>query len=141
MCLYYAACMAHPRNPKNWCKCGKFARNSRSGLCRSCWCEDRVVNGEMATKTLATLVSTYARHRYQLVRAHAHKVMKLSGVAKECKFCGYDTHVELCHIKSISSFGLDSLVRDVNAVDNLCWLCRNHHWELENGVLGLDRNA
>jgi hypothetical protein len=55
-----------------------------------------------------------------------------------CKVCGYDLHVELCHIKSISSYPLSATVNEINARDNIIPLCPNHHWELDNGRLNFD---
>ena len=60
-------------------------------------------------------------------------------VAKEldqrCYICGYSKHVEVCHIKPVSSFSLDSKLSDVNHISNLIMLCPNHHWEFDNGML------
>lgn len=52
-----------------------------------------------------------------------------------CRYCGYDKHVEFCHIKPISSFSKDQTVGEVNSPDNIICLCPNHHWELDNNVL------
>ena len=52
----------------------------------------------------------------------------------KCTSCGYDKHVEIHHIKSISSFIVDSTATlyDVNNPDNLVYLCPNCHWEIDN---------
>ena len=39
--------------------------------------------------------------------------------AKPCAKCGYDKHVELCHIKSMSSFPDSALVKEVNNRKNI----------------------
>lgn len=49
-----------------------------------------------------------------------------------CAKCGYNLHVELCHIKPISSFPDDALVSEVNSERNVIQLCRNCHWEFDN---------
>ena len=49
-----------------------------------------------------------------------------------CAYCGYTRHVELCHIKAVSSFSEESLVSEVNSVDNVIQLCRNCHWEFDH---------
>ena len=54
-----------------------------------------------------------------------------------CKICGYTTHVEICHIKSVSSFSGESIISEINAIENLVALCPNHHWEFDNGILKL----
>ena len=58
-------------------------------------------------------------------------------ISKPCAKCGYDKHVELCHIKAISDFLPTSKIKEVNSYENLIQLCRNHHWELDNGLLDL----
>lgn len=54
---------------------------------------------------------------------------------KICKICGYDKHVEVCHIKPVKDFDKTELLSVVNHIDNLIGLCPNHHWELDNGQL------
>lgn len=55
-----------------------------------------------------------------------------------CVLCGYDKHIEICHIKSVSSFGDNAMICEINHVDNLVALCPNHHWEFDNGLISLD---
>lgn len=52
-----------------------------------------------------------------------------------CAVCGYDKHVELCHIKPISSFPLTATVSEINDSNNVIQLCPNCHWEFDNGLL------
>lgn len=52
-----------------------------------------------------------------------------------CRQCGYKTHVELCHIKPVSSFPTTAKISEVNDPSNIVPLCPNHHWELDNGFL------
>lgn len=54
-----------------------------------------------------------------------------------CANCGYDKHVELCHKKDIASFPDDTTLGEVNHPDNIVQLCRNCHWEFDNGILKL----
>lgn len=54
-----------------------------------------------------------------------------------CKICGYDKHIEICHIIAVSKFNDDALIRDINASTNLVGLCPNHHWEFDNGLIKL----
>ena len=56
---------------------------------------------------------------------------------KKCKVCGYKNHVEVCHIKSVSSFGDNDLITEINSFNNLIGLCPNHHWEFDNGHVKL----
>ena len=49
-----------------------------------------------------------------------------------CAKCGYSKHVELCHIKAVSSFPLTATIGEVNARGNRIQLCPNCHWEFDN---------
>lgn len=60
-------------------------------------------------------------------------------ISLPCQVCGYSLHVELAHIKPISSFLDDVLLTVVNDPANILVLCRNHHWEQENGFLLLEQ--
>ncbi len=123
------------RNPKNWCSvCGKHIKNSGSGLCWDHWHEKVTMEYGQQTR-LSELAHTYSRHRYQSAREHAHRVAKWNMGPKVCAICGYDTYVELCHKKAISKFKVEAFLCEVNAMDNLVWLCPNHHKEWEMGLL------
>ena len=54
-----------------------------------------------------------------------------------CCECDYDLHVELCHIKPISDFSMSATLGEVNHPSNIIVLCRNCHWELDNGHLAI----
>jgi 5-methylcytosine-specific restriction endonuclease McrA len=54
-----------------------------------------------------------------------------------CQKCGYSKHVELAHIKPISSFLDTDLVLTINAPENILVLCPNCHWELDAGELDI----
>ena len=71
------------------------------------------------------------------IRRHAHFIFNSLGGDQKCKVCGYDKHVEVCHIKSVSSFDDNDLITDINSFDNLIGLCPNHHWEFDNGHIKL----
>lgn len=75
---------------------------------------------------------TSSRGKYHNIRINARKVMKEANIAKVCKKCGYDKYVEACHIKAICDFAPSALISEINSLDNLMYLCPNHHWELDN---------
>ncbi|WP_288980209.1 HNH endonuclease [uncultured Flavobacterium sp.] len=58
-------------------------------------------------------------------------------ITKPCANCGYDKHVELCHIKAVSLFDDTALIGEVNHPSNIIQLCPNCHWELDNNILDL----
>jgi len=117
--------------------CGEHTKSSpRSGerKCRSCFRSINVVKfGE--EKIIKDFSSTYARHKHQGIRNHAHRVANISNLIKKCSACGYDKTVDLCHKQSIASFSKDTQLSVVNHIDNLVYLCPNHHWELDHGLL------
>lgn len=79
------------------------------------------------------------RKNYQSARGsiqtHALKFYKKSDKIQKCCICGYDKFFEVAHIKSVSSFSDDTLIEEINNINNLLALCPNHHWELDNGLL------
>ena len=76
--------------------------------------------------------------RYCTIREYARKTLLRAGIEKCCKNCGYDKHVEACHIKSISSFDLHTKIKEINDISNLVYLCPNCHWEFDKGILKLN---
>lgn len=58
-----------------------------------------------------------------------------SGKPNCCKICGYDTHIEVAHIKAVSEFDDNDTVAQMTDPDNLVALCPNHHWEFDNGII------
>jgi len=66
-------------------------------------------------------------NRYGYVRWHAKKICK--DRPQSCVRCGYEKHVEVCHIKGIKDFDPSTPLVEVNAPENLLLLCPNCHWE------------
>lgn len=58
-------------------------------------------------------------------------------LSRPCANCLYSKHVELAHRRAVSSFPLTTTLREVNAPTNVIQLCRNCHWEFDNGLLVL----
>lgn len=82
--------------------------------------------------------ATSSRGKFHNIRIHARKVMKEAKVNKACKVCAYTNYVEVCHIKSIADFDSTAFIKDINDLSNLIYLCPNHHWELDNGLLKIN---
>ena len=95
---------------------------------------------DMTKKELYEKHGVYYKFR-AVVRKHAHYVFNKHTTNKECLICGYSNHVEVCHIKSVSSFDEDGVMRDINSIDNLVGLCPNHHWEFDNGKIDISREG
>jgi len=46
-----------------------------------------------------------------------------------------DKIVEVCHVREISSFPETALMGEVNSLDNLKYLCPNHHKLLDKKLI------
>lgn len=74
---------------------------------------------------------------YRNIRDKARRDYK--DLAKSpCVNCGYSLHVEICHIKGLAEFTDKATISEINHKDNIIQLCRNCHWELDNGYLSID---
>lgn len=71
-------------------------------------------------------------HIRQFARIHYKHLTE-----KPCAYCGYSKHVELCHIRPVSTFPDSATVFEVNAANNIIQLCPNCHWELDHGLLNI----
>jgi hypothetical protein len=108
------------------CKCGK-KKTKKSNSCQIC----ASIN-QQKYETLKDIMHYRKKYgqsaAFNIVRNRARSV--LTGTV--CQYCGYDKHVEVCHIKPICSFSEDTLISDINSPENLMILCPNCHWEFDN---------
>lgn len=108
---------------RNCLRCGCQVPKSRT-VCEDCLHPKDITLGE----------AIYTKHHqssaFALVRSRARVVVK--GWEKTCKHCGYSKHVEVCHIKAISEYPLDTKLSVINNPANLLLLCPNCHWEFDN---------
>lgn len=115
-------------------KCVDCEKKTKAQRCLECRKVFTISN--YGTRTKGEFKSSSARHKYQKIRNHAHKVIELhSEIPRFCKICEYSLHVDLAHIKPISDFEDSALLNEINNIENLVYLCRNHHWEQENGFI------
>jgi hypothetical protein len=131
-----------------------FPKRKRTRKCKSCdnlvksgftYCEHCVSqkvhygqNGPVEERTLEQellLKKHKGANRYDHIRQHAQRVMRKEPAS--CKVCGYEKHVEVCHIHPISSFSPDTKIKDINSKNNLVHLCPNCHWEFDHDLLKL----
>ncbi len=71
------------------------------------------------------------------IRKNACNVFEKSKKEYRCALCGYDKHIEIAHIKSVSDFDNSAEIKEINHIDNLIGLCPNHHWEYDAGLINL----
>lgn len=85
-------------------------------------------------KDLTLEEAIYTNHHkssaFALVRSRARAVV--GHLPKACVKCGYDRHVEICHIRPVKDFPLSAKMSEVNSPENLLILCPNCHWELDH---------
>lgn len=114
------------------CKCGGKKALSAE-MCQSCR------NDITLNKPISEIKRKSYPH-WNMVRAIAKRIMKNSNNIKTCYMCGhneFDSVVEVCHIKEITSFDENTLVKEVNALENLVYLCPSHHRLLDKGSIKL----
>lgn len=126
---------------KKCSRCDNLIRNYKSLLCEECFQYDLSNKKEaLLEKTIFEYTNRDCIKRLHRSSKHAH----IRGLARSwfkdltflpCANCGYEKHVELCHIKSVSSFSSDSKIKDVNCYSNLIQLCPNCHWEFDKNHL------
>jgi 5-methylcytosine-specific restriction endonuclease McrA len=79
----------------------------------------------------------YEKHHkssaFALIRTRARAEGKKLGFTKCCK-CGYDKHIEVAHIKPISSFSEEVMISIINSKENIMPLCPNCHWEYDHNL-------
>lgn len=124
------------------------SRRTKTKSCKTCttliyssvtYCDDCFECHRWDGQKLSDLIyqdhhksSTFAK-----IRTRARSISKRLKFCK-CMKCGYDQHFEVCHIKAIADFPLDTLYEIINAESNLIALCPNCHWEFDNGKITLD---
>jgi hypothetical protein len=125
--------------------CAAKASNHARGCspkvtCTKCGCSLRVKSSK-ARGTCGNCYKTLLfgrRRKDQVLRttigAHARTLYMNSDLPKTCFSCGYGKHIEVCHIRSVSSFPPSALIEEINALDNLKALCPNHHWEYDQDI-------
>lgn len=101
--------------------------------CRACINEKRHLkskwNGRLVHEvSIEEYCKRKGANKFDSIRAHARASIKRSNVPLVCEQCGWDHHVEVCHIKAIASFAPTTPVSVVNEISNLKLLCPNCHW-------------
>jgi hypothetical protein len=112
---------------KDECHCGA-KKTKKSKCCKKCRSIEQTkyeTIGDLRKHFIKKYGPAYA---YNVVRERARKLNKET----KCQKCGYDKHVEVCHIKPISSFSDDTVIETVNQPENILILCPNCHWEFDN---------
>lgn len=104
-------------------KCQIELPNKRS------YCDDCLIP-EDVTLSEAIYTKHHRSSAFALVRTRARSLTRKW--PKICKYCGYSKHVEVCHIKPISEYPLNTMISAINNPCNLILLCPNCHWEFDH---------
>lgn len=125
------------------CTNKQYPRRKPEGSCSGCGCRIPSKNNYcyLCKPTLTDLTlqeAIYHKHHrssaFALVRSRARAIAKKLNMTK-CINCGYNKHVEIAHVRPISSYPLHTRVSDINKPEMLMPLCPNCHWEFDNGLL------
>lgn len=145
-------CSCIDRNTERWsnylnihersrCEICSKSRDYRSkhSLCRLCY--TKMSREKNENKTIADIKAKYnlksnGRWFSSEIR-HFARWWNKDMLDIPCQKCSYNKHVELAHIKSISSFSDDTKLKIVNDRKNLLSLCPNCHWEFDEGLFDL----
>jgi len=128
-------------------------RNRRAVSCKSCGiptyhttqtcrkCVGRARGHAYTEMTLRQYLNNYKHlkkgsSKYTSIRLMA-KYNNPDLIGLPCQRCGYSLHTDFCHIKAIASFPLSAKLKTINHKNNLLKLCKNCHWEFDNGYLKL----
>lgn len=137
-----STCSAKHNNRKTKTKTGKYKKIKN---CRYCGKEHYRFSSQLCSqlcfiyeryedKTINDVINRGGANTYDRIRNSANSIAKYLGY-DICCVCDYDKHVEMCHIKAISSFDKNTKLLEVNSIENIVHLCPNCHWEYDNGLL------
>lgn len=129
------------------CDCPiKYRKNNHGYVkikyCDKCRCLAK--SEKMAGKYIANMTKGELRKRYKnytgyrsAISHHACIVCDRNGIERKCKECGYDKWVDMCHVKPVADFPDSALISEINSLENILPLCKNHHWEFDHGLLNI----
>jgi hypothetical protein len=123
-----------PRTCK-WCRRQYLRSEGTATLCSICKDKRQNELEELRQRTLQWYVKKYGKRTsimFHEVRNFCRSWNK--HLLGPCQGCGYDKHVEMCHVKPLASFDLDATLAIVNDEKNVVVLCPNCHWELDHGM-------
>lgn len=121
-------------------RCDLLVFNHKTGFCEQHYYEN------LGSKAKDKTIQDYAERDCVKKLHKSSKFAHIRGLNRTwnkdkrrlpCFVCGYDKHVELAHIKPISSFAMSAKLSEVNSAENVVQLCPNCHWEFDNGLITL----
>jgi hypothetical protein len=134
-----------------WNAIGRIPKKTLQGRCVTCslpirssrkFCEKCRKLGSVGNMTIQSICEKYCNSPYlksATIRCHSRKMYDASTLPKMCGICLYDKFYEVCHIKPIKGFPLETKISVVNDLSNLVALCPNCHWEIDHGITSKDK--
>lgn len=134
------SCAAQYNNSKRiipkFCKTCGCSIDHKGNYCDKCRYKGNISGEDYTSITIGDLRARYDLHAYHAkLRGNSRSVYAKSANPLSCLICKYDKHVDICHVRAIADFTQESTVSEVNSIDNLIALCKNHHWEFDNDML------
>lgn len=107
-------------------------------LCSDC----RKKSEQIDDRTLGSFTDghKYLTIKCASIRRDARNKLENSNKEKVCQYCKnheFDDILEVHHLKGILEFDSSAKISEINALDNLVWLCPNHHRMIELGLITL----
>jgi len=123
--------------------CGVVSYPNKYGrlnvFCITCIAHKKHLQGKDRNEaTIAEIAERKGANRYDQIRSHAYGLYKAEKANPLCQCCGYNKHIEICHIRPISSFPKETKLKVVNVRENILFLCPNCHWEFDHNLLSLN---
>lgn len=115
---------------KNNCKdCGcEIAKSYK--LCKNCKNKKQILKESQIITLKDLIYNRNDANKYNKIRGYARSLSRKQ--EQKCLICNYNQHVEVCHIKAISDFDLETPISIINSNENLVLLCPNCHWEFDH---------
>lgn len=116
--------------PKRVGKVRSCKHCQKPGIGRRVFCDD--CKGKENSYTIEQL--SYEKCLPQQALNYIRYLSRQKGMKlfSSCINCDYSKHIEIAHIKAITSFPKTTLISEVNHESNLLPLCTNCHWEFDH---------
>ena len=98
--------------------------------CQKCKNKETLLNIESKPISDYMLKESASRALYNNVRKIARRKMIIENIEYKCIICEFP-YPEVCHIKPLAQFDETALMGEVNHINNLVYLCPNHHLLLD----------
>ena len=124
------------RHKRTCADCGRHTPATKGGRCQPCNSEYKEAKAK-ARPISEMFCNGKTGYKFNYIRSWAKRLMNRANLDKKCDVCGFDVVVEVCHIVPISEFPGNTPMGTVNSLNNMVYLCPNHHAMFDRGLLTL----